>query len=134
MDIGNSLSTAYETTLEEGLPQLQEEALKQIPNQSVRNGKLPPNQQSEDHVHFSVSKQIGDCWHTTAQIHGSSWELLDYGDVLPWSSVSQELVDDLCATDCERNQCLVTHLAAGLHGNNLRKEGKSLAANEFCEI
>ena len=131
MDIPNALERAYTIAIDEGLPQLQEEAQKHISLIDPRNGRMSDNLSSEEHVTFSLSKRTGDCWRTNATIVHGGWEILDYGDNLPWSEVSKELIDDLGSTDCEKNQCLVIHMAAGLYYDKKRSSQGNYGNGEF---
>ena len=77
---------------------------------------------------------MGDCWESKATLKGHHWTLADYGDQLPWSKVSQEMIDDLNSTEIEKNQCLIIHLAAGLHLKKITLAGEDRQGLEFPQI
>ena len=64
--------------------------------------------------------------YTTVSMNNSQWELVDYGDLLPWKTVSKELIGDLNSTECEKNRRFIIHLAAGLRIHRLKHEGSGI--------
>ena len=120
--------------MDEGLPQLQEDAKVWISTHDKRSGRIPPNIIAEDYVTFSISAQKGELWETAASINLARWALYDYGDRLHWGNVTNELMEDLNSTDVEKNQCLIIHLAAGIYFRNLRSFGLERKGEEFPSI
>ena len=134
MDIADALTNALQTALEEGLPQLQEEAQSYLDIAAKRTGRIPPQINSGEYVRFSISRMKGDHWETQAHVNSNSWTLMDYGGKLPWSHVSKEFWGDLNSPDVEKNQCLIIHLAAGVHIYETMEEKKEITGGEFPHI